>query len=270
MPIHPNLALARRINGERLVLLGWSRAILLQLAHPLVAAGVHDHSGFRDSPAASIRRLHGTTSAMLAIVFGDETQRTRAVEGIRAIHRRVNGTLREDVGRFPAGTPYSAEDPALLLWVHTTLIESTILAYERFVGSLTDDQRDQYCDACAPVACDLGAYPAEVPRTWHDLVGMNEAVLGTGIIRVGSQARELAGALLDGPLMHLLPPAHWFARLITVGTLPSPVRDAYGFSWPDGRNRTLARVSTAIRRTRAVTPDVIARFGVSRGQPRPR
>jgi uncharacterized protein (DUF2236 family) len=121
------LQVARRINGERLVVLGWSRAILLQLAHPLIAAGVFDHSGFRSSPLAAIQRLHHTTQAMLAISFGDDRRRGAAIEGIRRIHTRVNGTLPDTVGPFPAGTPYSAEDPALLLWVHATLIESVLV-----------------------------------------------------------------------------------------------------------------------------------------------
>ena len=116
------LQLAFRVNGERLVILGWTRAILLQVGHPLIAAGVFEHSGFRTSPLAAMQRLHHTTQAMLAITFGDEHQHRAAIEGIRRIHTRVNGRLREAVGPFPAGSAFSAEDPALLLWVHASLI----------------------------------------------------------------------------------------------------------------------------------------------------
>ena len=124
-----------RVNAERIVLLGWARAILLQLAHPLVAAGVFDHSGFRGTPYAAASRLYHTVHAMLSLTFGDEAARQRTIEGIRAIHRRVNGVLQETTGPYAAGTRYSAEDPALVLWVHTTLIESVLMVYEKLVRS---------------------------------------------------------------------------------------------------------------------------------------
>jgi len=72
---------------------------------------------------------------MLALSFGTDAQREHALHGIRTIHTRVHGQLTQTVGVFPAGTPYSAEDPALVLWVHLTLLESIPLAYERFIRS---------------------------------------------------------------------------------------------------------------------------------------
>jgi uncharacterized protein (DUF2236 family) len=66
-------AITHRINAERLLLLAWTRAILLQLAHPLIAAAVTDHSTFRGSTGAALSRLHHTVHAMLAISFGTTT-----------------------------------------------------------------------------------------------------------------------------------------------------------------------------------------------------
>ena len=90
----------QRVNAERLALLGWGRAVLLQLAHPLVAAGVAEHSSFRGGPAANVKRLHSTVRAMLDLSFGTPEDMRRAVGHINAIHDRVNGTLREAAGRF--------------------------------------------------------------------------------------------------------------------------------------------------------------------------
>lgn len=258
------LAVARRINGERLVLLGWSRAILLQIAHPLIAAGVHEHSGFRASPAAAIGRLRATVRAMLSIAFGDDARRDGAIAGIRAIHRRVNGVLPEAVGAFPVGTPYSAEDPALLLWVHTTLIESTVLAYERFISPLSEADRDAYCVVSAPVPVALGAIADDVPRTWRELIAMNDLAVETGTITVGPQAREVAQALMAGQASRLMPPAGWLNRLVTVGLLPPPVREQYGFAWSGRRDRTFERATTTIRRARRLMPDTVARFADAR------
>ena len=133
------------------MLFGWTRAILLQFAHPLVAAGVHEHSGFRASPLAAVKRLRHTVQAMLAIAFGRDIDRDRAIDAIRQIHRRVNGVLTAPVGPFAAGTRYSAEDPALVLWVHLTLIESIVGSYELLVAPLSEPERDAYCaESAAP------------------------------------------------------------------------------------------------------------------------
>ena len=95
---------SQRVNAERVMLLAWPRAILLQVAHPLVAAGVADHSSFADGGFAAVHRLWQTVQAMLALTFGDRVEQQEAIDGILAIHRRVNGTLSETVGPFPSGT----------------------------------------------------------------------------------------------------------------------------------------------------------------------
>jgi uncharacterized protein (DUF2236 family) len=255
---------AHRINGERLVLLGWSRAILLQMAHPLIAAGVVDHSSFRASPLTAARRLKETIRAMLGLTFGDDDAHARVVGRILAIHRRVNGRLRERVGSFPEGTPYSAEDPELVLWVHATVIESTVLAYEALVGPLSATDRDTYCDEAAPVAVELGARADEVPRTWDALLRHLGSVSSSGVLAVGADARVVAGALLYGTLSPVTKPLAWGNRLITVGWLPPPIRAAYGLAWDPADERWLARVLGAIRRLRRITPAFAARWPAAR------
>jgi hypothetical protein len=99
---HPSIS--HRINAERIVLLGWGRAILLQLSHPLVAAGVYEHSGFRSTTWAAVTRLYHTVHAMLALTFGSEVEREKALDGIRQIHQRVHGALKTATRRFPEGT----------------------------------------------------------------------------------------------------------------------------------------------------------------------
>lgn len=256
--MHDQLPVAFRVNGERLTVLGWSRAILLQLAHPLIAAGVFEHSGFRTSPLAAVRRLHQTTQAMLAITFGDQRRHGAAIDGIRRIHTRVNGALREAVGPFPAGTPYSAEDPALLLWVHVTLIESVLVTYEQLVGPLSRRDLDDYCAAAAPSSIELGMRDSDAPRTWDALQERLRRTYDSGAIAVGPQARELADAILRASLPGPLAPARWVSELLTVGLLPARVRDGYGFSWDATRQRQLARLTATVRALRRITPAPLA------------
>src|SRR5688572_30550734 len=152
-----------------MMLFGWGRAILLQLAHPLIAAGVYEHSSFRATPLAAVARLRETVHAMLSLTFGNDAQRDATLEGIRRIHRRVNGHLPETVGIYPRGTPYSAEQPALLLWVHTTLLESILLVHDLVKPPLTLSERDAYCADAAPIATALGVPDPDVPRRWVEI-----------------------------------------------------------------------------------------------------
>jgi len=259
-----------RINAERIVLLGWSRAILLQLAHPLVAAGVADHSSFRDGGLAAARRLHLTVKAMLALTFGDAQGRAAALDGIRAIHRRVHGHLPAAAGRFAAGRPYSAEDPDLVLWVHATLLDSIPLIYGRVVQPITALERDAYCAEAASVAIDLGAREPEVPRSWDALGAYLARMYASGSIAVGAQARQLASAVLAPPFAPFVAPAAWMNRLVTIGLLPGRIRTEYGFGWTAGQQRSLGRATTAVRVARRVTPAALARWPEARHVSSPR
>lgn len=268
-PTNPaeNWPISRLVNAERLVLLSWPRAILLQFAHPLIAAGIYEHSHFRARPAATVQRLRNTVRAMLALTFGSPAERQRTLDKIMAIHRRVNGTLSADVGRFRAGTPYSAEDGELVLWVHATLIESVPMFYELLVAPLTPEQYDAYCDEAAGVAIALGADPAAVPRSKAALGDYMARLYASGSIAIGDQARELADAILYPPLGPLAAPGLLITRLLTLGTLPESLREEYGFQWSERDRRRFARLVPALRGLRRALPSVATTWRAARRAP---
>lgn len=251
-------SISHRINGERVVLLGWGRAILLQLAHPLIAAGVYEHSSFRATPWAAAARLHETVHAMLALTFGTDRERHDTLDRICTIHRRVHGRLSETVGPFPQGTPYSAEDPDLVLWVHLTLLESVPLVYSLFVAPLTDRERDTYCEEAAWVPLALGARDEEIPRSSAQVQTAIGRAYKSGVIAVGSQARELAAAVLAPRIGYLAPPLAAVNRLVTIGLLPEDVRHQYGLAWDARRQARFERAIPALRTLRRYLPDVLA------------
>ena len=248
------------MNGERVVVLGWSRAILMQLAHPLVAAGVHDHSTFRGGVAGAAVRLHNTVSAMLALTFGDADRRAAAVAKIRSIHRSVNGTLKREAGIFPAGTRYSADDPQLLLWVHATLVDSSALMYQRVIAPLSERELDEICDASVPYLTDLGGDAATAPRTWAALRSYMDRMERSGALVATVEARALANAILTPTAAGRRVPFTGVQRLLTVGLLPPTIRGAYEFGWSDTQDARCARVLATLRTARRVTPRLIARF----------
>jgi uncharacterized protein (DUF2236 family) len=257
------MRIAQQINRERVVVLGWGRAVLMQLAHPLVAAGVDQHSGFAGGRLARLRRLRSTVGAMVELTFGDDARRSSAVDRINGIHRRVNGVLAEPVGSFDAGTPYAATDPQLLLWVHATLLDSVTLAYERFVGPLSTAQKDRYCEESLPVALRLGIPGPAAVRSARDLAGHIDAMLAGPSIHVGPAACSVARQLLYPPLSDPTRPAAWLTRLVTLGLLPPALRDAYGFPWSGARERSLRLVSAASRASLPFLPALLRYWRVT-------
>ena len=252
------MTVSQRVNAERLALLGWGRAVLMQLAHPLVAAGVAEHSTFRDGPAANVKRLHSTVRAMLDLSFGSPEDIRRAVGHINAIHDRVHGTLREAAGRFAAGTPYSAGDPELLIWVDATVRDSMLLAYELFVTPLSAADRDRFWtegdDITTALRVPAGARiqsPDQFRRYLADL----EA---NGSLAITTDARALAREIVWPRGTRALWPLAHLHRVTSVGLLPAGLREAYGFAWTDADDRALRRWAGPIRRARRVMPDAVA------------
>lgn len=255
---------AQRVNAERVMLLAWPRAILLQVAHPLVAAGVAAHSTFADGGFAAVHRLWQTVQAMLALTFGDRVEQQEAIEGILAIHRRVNGELREAVGRFPAGTRYSAEDPDLVLWVHVTLLESMVLAHDALLSPLSDQERDAYCAESAWVPVALLARAEDVPTTWAAVQQYLRRMYASGTLAVGQDGRAVGHAVLAPPLGPLAMPLTAIVRFITRAWLPESIRRAYGLEWSEADARRLPRVLHAIRAARRFMPRQAAQWSASR------
>src|SRR3712207_1980840 len=114
-------SLLRQVVGNRVTALSGARAMLIMAAHPVAFAGFFAHTGALDDPYA---RLQRTAAVMNAVAFGSRTRADKLTRHVRAMHRRVRGSLREPAGRFPAGTPYRADDPELLLWILAALAES--------------------------------------------------------------------------------------------------------------------------------------------------
>jgi uncharacterized protein (DUF2236 family) len=253
-----------RLQREIVLLVAWGPAILMQLAHPLVAQGIADHSGFRTQRHGRVRRLYGTIDAMLQISFGTEAQARAVLARINGIHDRVNGHLSGAAGPFPAGTPYTAHDPALLAWVHATLLDMNLRVYERYVGPLSEEDKDRYCAEATAIEAPLGIPAGRLPRSFAELGRYMDAMLAGGAIAVTDNARMLARDVLHPPAPRLAAPALSLVRLQTVGLLPPGIREDYGFPWSARRERLLG-VSTGLARTvLRVTPPIIRHWPAAR------
>lgn len=245
-----------KLHSEVILVLGWGRAILLQFAHPLVASGVADHSSFREH-LGRLRRLYQTLDRMLRLTFGTEEEIASIVRAIHAIHDRVHGRTREPAGIFPAGTPYSAHDPALLRWVHATLLDSQLLAYELYVGPLTPEEKDRYCAETGAMETLLGMPVGYLPRSVATLQSYLEAMLASREIVVTDTARMLAREVLAPPSPRIAGPLLWFLRLPSVGLLPPQIREAYGLPWDSRLEGALNLSAWTVRTMLPLVPSVV-------------
>jgi uncharacterized protein (DUF2236 family) len=249
---------------ERILLLAWGPAILLQLAHPLVARGVADHSAFRSERWGRARRLHRTLDAMLRLCFGTDGEARTVVARINAIHDRVHGQLPEPAGAFAAGTPYSAHDPALLAWVHATLLDMNLRVYELFVGPLGVEEKDRYCAEASAIEVPFGIPPGRLPRRADDLQRYMEAMLSSGEIAVTEVARTLARDIVHPPVPLFAQPLLALVRLATIGLLPPSIRAGYGFGWSVRHEARLRRLARCVRAVLPLAPSVLRDWSAAR------
>ncbi|MBX3026537.1 DUF2236 domain-containing protein [bacterium] len=254
-------SITRRVNREAVLLLGGGRALLLQVAHPLVAAGVAAHSRFEREP---LQRLVRTLQLTLTIVFGSAAEALSAVRGIERAHARVHGRLERACGPFRAGTPYDANDPALLLWVHATLVDSALAAHDRFLGPLSPAERRRFYDESRLTARLFGIPDAAVPPTYAAFRAYLRGMLRGPTLAVSRDSRAIAASLLSPPLPPGLRQLAATTRLFTVGLLPEVIRERYGYSWGPLRERALDATALALRAGVPWLPSLLRHFPQAR------
>jgi uncharacterized protein (DUF2236 family) len=235
----------RRVSAESVLLLGGGRALLLEVAHPLVAAGVAEHSGFREDP---LGRLQRTLDAMSTLAFRERGVALEAARRVERAHRHVRGRLARGVGRFPAGTPYDGRDPELMRWVWATLVDTALEVTARFVAPLPPEALESYYADQRTLARVLGIPDALLPADYAAFRAYFERMLAGDELAVGDAAREIAAAVLDPPLRL---PIGGIARLVTAGLLPPRLRRAFGLAWDERQEARLAALCASARALRA-------------------
>lgn len=222
-------SMVRRLHREHVVGLSGARALLMQAAHPVAFTGFFMSTGALDDPYA---RLQRTARVLDTIIWGSRTDADRATAIVRRVHATKRGTLPESVGIFPAGTPWAADDPALLLWILATLADSAWVVYERYVGRLTRSQRDSYWQDMRVVGRLFGLSDTDMPETSIELEQYVSEMVKGDVLHVSDTARELGiDIVLNPPVPVLARPLLELANFITVGLLPSKIRRQYRLGW---------------------------------------
>lgn len=222
-------SMLRRVHREFAVALSGPRALLMQAAHPVAFEGFFAHTGALEEP---YERLARTAAVMNTIAFGSRADADRATRRVRAMHGRVRGELERPAGRFPAGTPFAADDPELLLWVLASLVDSALVFYDRYVASLSDTERDAYWQDHRVIGRLFGLRDDEMPADIDDFDAYMDEMLDGNDLFVTSAARELALQIVMRPPVGLAKrPVLELVNFITVGLLPTGLRRQFGLSW---------------------------------------
>ena len=222
-------SMLRRVHRELAVAFSGPRALLMQATHPVAFEGFFAHTGAMDAPYERLRR---TAQVMDTIAFGSRADADRATRRVRAMHKRMRGELAAPAGRFPAGTPFAADDPELLLWVLATLVDSALVVYDRYVASLSRAERDAYWQDYRVVGGLFGLADDEMPADIDAFDAYMTRMIHGDDLFVTSAARELAIEIVMRPPVPLArKPVLELVNFITVGLLPPRLRKQYGLSW---------------------------------------
>ena len=239
-------SMLRRVQREMTVGLAGPRALLMQAAHPVAFAGFFEATTMLAEPYP---RLERTAKVLQAIGFGTRAEADAATRPVRAIHRRVRGTMKEPIGRFGAGTPWRANDPELLLWIIATLVDSNLLVYQRYVARLTRDEQEAYWQDFRLMGKLFGLPLKHSPQDIDAFEAYFAGVLASGDLHVGAKARELAiDIVMHPPVPRRFAPVLGLVNQVTVGLLPPEVRRLYGFSWDPVRGAAVRGGQEYLRR----------------------
>jgi uncharacterized protein (DUF2236 family) len=235
--VFPDDSMIRRVHREHVLALSGPRALLMQAAHPVAFAGFFMSTGALSDPYGRLRR---TADVLDTAVWGEREAAEAATARVRRVHSRVRGTLPQPVGRFPAGTPWAADDPALLLWIIATLADSGRIVYERYVERLSRREREGYWSDYRVLGSMFGLDEADMPANYGGFTAYMREMLDGDTLFVSDDARDLGiRIVLHPPVPLAARPLLELANFITVGLLPAKLRRAYGLSWDPVRGLAL-------------------------------
>jgi len=271
-----------RRAGDARLLLAAGYALLLQVSHPTVGAGVSEHSQFRRDPWGRLLRTLDYTYTM---VYGGPRRAGEMGRRIRTYHRQIFGTR-------PDGRRYHALEPEAYAWVHATLAEAIVAGHARFGQPFTDGQRERFWAEWRALGRLLGVRERDLPGGWPEFCEyfgkmVDERLCHTPAVDdvLGALGRPAAPAVtgLDGAAWAIarLPLGHVLA-LTTVGMLPPALRTRFGVPWSRQRELELRGLCATLRASTPITPawvrntgpdylrwrrDALARGEVASGQP---
>jgi len=218
----PGTALYRHFGDARAMLFG-PHALLLQVMHPVVDAGVLQHSNYKTQP---FKRLIGTVRSMATIVYGGPDGAAAESRRLRKLHREIKGVDKQ-------GNRYHSLDPEAWAWVYATLVKGSIDAQLRYGRQLKKPLLEEYYRQARELGLVIGIRPQDLPDDWDAFEKYFETTIETKL-RETQSGHDVLRFIRQPPAPFFIPdfiwetvtsPIGWVIRLITVATLPETVRE---------------------------------------------
>ncbi|MDP2228982.1 MAG: oxygenase MpaB family protein [Moraxellaceae bacterium] len=232
---------------------GAGRALLLQISHPWVTAGIDEHSITRKDP---LKRARNTFSYILSMTFGSREQALAAARDVRTIHGRVQGHLRQRAGTFAEGSEYRASEIQAMLWVHATLWETLMLSYEQSVGKVSDDDKLRFYEETKLFAYLFGIPEEALPSNWWAFLEYCDNMRASGQLVATPASQQLAKYLFGWHGVLIWLPMQ-YAKLSTAANMEEPLRSSYGFTYGPVKEFIYESSTLASRVGHKVMPDFL-------------
>jgi uncharacterized protein (DUF2236 family) len=237
-----------QIDREAILFLGAGRALLLQLAHPWVAAAITEHSSALADP---IGRFHRTFDIVFTLVFGSLDQAMAASRRLHRRHAEIFGRIPTSVGAYAEGSRYLANEVSALMWVHATIVDTALAVHDLVLPPLGKEARERYYADCRLLGLLFGIPLESQPADWAAFATYMEASVRSEMLAVGPAARELGLRVLAGA--GRLPVPRWYGA-VTATLMPEPLRAAFALPFGESEQRRAQRALKIIRRAYPALP----------------
>jgi uncharacterized protein (DUF2236 family) len=244
-----------QVDREAILFLGAGRALLLQLAHPWVAAAIAEHSSALADP---LGRFHRTFDIVLTLVFGSLDQALAASRRLHQRHAEIFGRMPAPLGAYAEGSPYRANEVSALMWVHATLVDTALAVHDLVLPPLGREARERYYADCRRLGLLFGIPLESQPADWAAFAAYVEASIGSDRLAVGPAAREIGIRVLAGA--GRLPVLAWY-RAVTAALMPEPLRAAFELPFGKAEQRRADRALNIIRRSYPALPARVRHVG---------
>jgi uncharacterized protein (DUF2236 family) len=245
-----------QVNREAAVFLGAGRALLLQLAHPWVAAGIADQSQLFTDP---LGRFHRTFNVAFTMVYGTREQAIAVAQRLYRRHAAVTGEMSETVGPFATGSRYTANEIDALRWVHATLVDTALMAHDLLLPPLGEGDRERYWSEASTIANLFGIPRQALPPDWPSFQSYVAAMCESEVLTIGMAARAIAQQIFSGAATRLAPP-FWYHAL-TAQMMPARLRDAFDLPFGKVERRSAERALRWIGRIYPGLPAMLRTVG---------
>jgi uncharacterized protein (DUF2236 family) len=256
----PGSALWRYGGDVRLIGTG-AYAILLQVGHPTVGAGVSEHSDFRADPWG---RLLRTLDYSYVMTYGGPVLAGKMGKRIREMHKHIKGVR-------PDGERYHALEPEAYAWVHATLAHSIVRGHELLGRPIPVSEIEEFYAEWRRSGRLIGVREHDLPESWVDFGGYFDRMVSERLERTAavdevlesleSPARPPIPFLPDGAWRIARIPALHQTSLITGGLLSPLLRDRFGVPWTRAKEAQLRALAATSRAATPLLPRSLRNFG---------